>query len=284
MKGSVLILKDAYYFSHDSNARHDIKIQALRSVHGLKGYGMYWVIIELMRDSNDYCLPIKKVTFLALARELDCTADDAKNFIDECINEFGLFISDDLNFWSDSLLSRMDRYNQKKEMQIQKGRKGGLSNKSVIIPQKLTETNLLDVPVNLTAEDKPIKKERIKKENATVAHFEDDVKYLTDLLIKKIKENNANAKVPVNLNGWKKDILAMVDLDKYKFEQIEKIIEFSQCDDFWKSNVLSAKKLREKAGTLILQLQRARPKEKKTESPQDIFDRMTRIIGEGEYR
>jgi hypothetical protein len=48
----------------------------------------------------------------------------------------------------------------------------------------------------------------------------------------------------------------MMENDKYEFEQIKKMIEWCQSDDFWKSNILSAKKLREKAGTLILQMDR----------------------------
>ena len=32
--------KDAYFFSHDCNARNDPKILALRSVYGAEGYGV----------------------------------------------------------------------------------------------------------------------------------------------------------------------------------------------------------------------------------------------------
>ncbi|MDQ7860585.1 DUF4373 domain-containing protein [Peribacillus frigoritolerans] len=48
--------KDAYYFTHDSNARHDPKVTAMRGVYGSEGYGWYWMLIEMLRESNDYKL------------------------------------------------------------------------------------------------------------------------------------------------------------------------------------------------------------------------------------
>jgi len=35
--------KEAYYFSHDSNARQDEKIIKLRMKLGWEGYGLYWL-------------------------------------------------------------------------------------------------------------------------------------------------------------------------------------------------------------------------------------------------
>ena len=57
--------KDAYYFPHDCNARNDPKILALRSVFGAEGYGVYWMLIEILREQPDYTeditIPVKLV-------------------------------------------------------------------------------------------------------------------------------------------------------------------------------------------------------------------------------
>lgn len=249
-------MKDAFYFSHDSNARHDMRIQALLSVHGLKGYGMYWVLIELMRESKNYKLPKnEKITYMALGRELYCSPEEAKEFIDECIYVFGLFVCDDLDFWSDSLMRRMAIYNQRKEAQAEKGRKGGLSRKyQQEQPQEAQEDSEPEP-------DKPKRQKRVTGENATIAQeqpektFSEDVIILTGLLVDRIKANNPNAKVS-DINKWRDAIRLMIDSDGYNYEQIYKMIEFSQSDEFWKSNILSSKKLREKAGTLVLQMGR----------------------------
>ena len=101
-------MKDAYYFSHDSNARHDPKILSMISVYGMAGYGWYWVIIEILREQEDYKFSIvKEHSYNAIAMQLYIDCNAAKKFIDDCINEFELFVSDGQCFWSESLLERM---------------------------------------------------------------------------------------------------------------------------------------------------------------------------------
>lgn len=101
--------KEAYYFSHDSNARHDPKITAMRSVYGTEGYGWFWILIELMREANGYKLDMQgRYTFNAYAMQMHTDCTTAERFIHDCINEFELFQSDDCQFWSPSLLRRME--------------------------------------------------------------------------------------------------------------------------------------------------------------------------------
>lgn len=102
-------MKDAYYFSHDSNARNDTKILSMRCDYGLAGYGMYWIIVETLRDEADYKLMLDKSTYRALAMQMHSTITDVEKFIKDCINEYGLFRSDDQYFWADTLLRRMEK-------------------------------------------------------------------------------------------------------------------------------------------------------------------------------
>ena len=45
--------KITYYFQHDSNAREDEKIVALRIDMGAKGYGIYFMLLEILSTSKD---------------------------------------------------------------------------------------------------------------------------------------------------------------------------------------------------------------------------------------
>lgn len=107
--------KEAYYFSHDANARFDPKILAMRSVYGIEGYGMYWVFIEMLREADNFKLPKKQYIFNAIAMQMQSKADAkidanyAKDFLHFCINECDLFDEDDAFFWSNSLLNRMKK-------------------------------------------------------------------------------------------------------------------------------------------------------------------------------
>lgn len=105
--------KDAYFFSHDSNARYDPDICDMRTIYGSEGYGWYWMLVELMREQSDYMLPLCKCN--AYAMQMQCDKNAAEKFINDCINQFNLFQTDGENFWSDSLLRRMKRKDEKSE-------------------------------------------------------------------------------------------------------------------------------------------------------------------------
>lgn len=108
-------IKDAYYFPHDSNARNDPNILAMRSVYGWQGYGWYWMLIEMMREQSDYRLPLNKYMIDALAMQMQCDRNAAQKFIDDCVKEFQLLASDGSFLWSESLLRRMAKYDEKSE-------------------------------------------------------------------------------------------------------------------------------------------------------------------------
>jgi hypothetical protein len=113
--------KDAYYFSHDSNARHDRKIVALKHTYGLSGYGMWWVIVEILREQADYKLEYDEITFIMLADELGTSVEQAKDFVEDCINKYKLLVTDHEKFWSESLLKRMQRLNEIREKRKKAG-------------------------------------------------------------------------------------------------------------------------------------------------------------------
>lgn len=102
--------KDAYYFSHDSNAKDDPKCMLLIDQLGLEGYGIYWVLIEVLRDQPDYAYPLKLVPILA--RRYNTTAEKMMTVI----QKYGLFeFSQEENFFSLSLNKRMERADELRE-------------------------------------------------------------------------------------------------------------------------------------------------------------------------
>lgn len=100
--------KDAYYFSHDSNARLDDKIIALRMKHGWEGYGLFWAIIEKLRDNSDYSC-IKDYNLIAF----DLRTESQK--IKSIIEDFDLFEFDENIFYSRSLTARMSPRDEAKK-------------------------------------------------------------------------------------------------------------------------------------------------------------------------
>lgn len=83
---------------------------------------------------------------------------------------------------------------------------------------------------------------------------------LAKLLYEKILVDDPSFKQP-NLQTWSDHIRLMMERDKRTEEQIRYLIEWSQSNSFWKSNILSTKKLREKATTLIRQIKAEKEKQ-----------------------
>lgn len=107
--------KDAYYFTHDANARHDPKIKSLINKYGIEGYGRFWVIIEMLREATRYKLEDKKYIWEALAEQMKIEVKETRQFIKDCCEEFELFTANGTSFYSESLLKRMQRLDEIKE-------------------------------------------------------------------------------------------------------------------------------------------------------------------------
>lgn len=103
-------IKDAYYFSHDSNARNDEKILEMRADYGFEGYGLYWSIIEMMRDSSDTKLSYNSINSLSVA--INFEKNTLKKFVDDCIEKYNLFILHEDKYYSNRLLRSIKRYKQ----------------------------------------------------------------------------------------------------------------------------------------------------------------------------
>jgi hypothetical protein len=116
--------KDAYWFSHDSNASSDEKILELRSEFGWEGYGLFWAIVEKLRDSKNYQYSSNATAGLALSLCID--KDKLKRLLDLCIS-LKLFVEKDGFFYSESLLNRMEELEAKRRRRAEAGRLGGLA-------------------------------------------------------------------------------------------------------------------------------------------------------------
>ena len=109
-------IKDAYYFSHDANARNDTKIIKMISVYGMEGYGWYWVIIEMLREQDNYKLIISdEYDIDVIASQTHSERSKIQKYIDDCVNKFKLFKKSKKYLWSSSLLNRMKPMEEKRE-------------------------------------------------------------------------------------------------------------------------------------------------------------------------
>jgi len=113
--------KDSYYFKHDANARHDPKIHALIKAYGIEGYGRYWIILEILRESSHYRLEDKPYVWGSLAQQMLCSVEDVKVFIKDCIEKFELLTTDQGFIYSSPFLLRMMKLDEIREKRSKAG-------------------------------------------------------------------------------------------------------------------------------------------------------------------
>ena len=102
-------------------------------------------------------------------------------------------------------------------------------------------------------EKSKINDERVKKKK--VFEADSEAYLLAKFLEKCITENNP--KFPQNESQrqrWAKDFDLMIRRDKIDADDIAEIIDWCQNDSFWRSNILSGKKLREKYQQLAMKM------------------------------
>jgi len=194
--------KDAYWFRHDSNASRDPKIMVMRTIYGFEGYGMYWGIIESLREQPDYKIKIGgKYGFKVLAGMIGANADTLEPFVLDCVKEFELFQIEGDYLACEALENRMKRWEANKA----NGAKGGRP-KNPIKTQPKPKVN----PIESQSEPNQKPTETIKRrEEDSIEDKSKNKPENVDTVIKYFTERKATAyegRKFMNYyqsNGWK---------------------------------------------------------------------------------
>ncbi len=104
---------------------------------------------------------------------------------------------------------------------------------------------------NINKKDIPLKKEpKIFSKDEKEYRL---ANYLSNQIAKRLEKQPQDEKT---LQKWSYEFNKMVRLDKYDIDEIADVLVFSQKNDFWQSNILSASKFRKQYLTLLAQMKR----------------------------
>ena len=214
----------SYYFSHDVTASSDPKIVAMISEYGMIAYAWWWVILEKLASYEDYKLPLKRYTFLALDNELGvknkenltCVEHVFKQnehvfeqnelcsmcsflFVNSLISDYELLACDDEYFWSPSLTRRLEFRKVKNEELREKRRLAGIKSGEARRKNEQKRTRVqhkgTHVEQNELIKEKKIKENNIERDTRAredenpLSMFDDDEvknKPIYDLYMKAI--------------------------------------------------------------------------------------------------
>ena len=113
--------KDAYYFPHFCNARNDRKLRRVRKELGVEGYGIYFMILEVLREQKDFRYPMDDIDLLADEFK---TSDQKVRVV---ICNYDLFqVDKNEQFFSPRFLEYLSPYLETKQRNRINGIKGNL--------------------------------------------------------------------------------------------------------------------------------------------------------------
>ena len=161
--------KEAFYFSHDSNARNDEKIIALRMEMGWEGYGLYWAIVEMLRDTANYAM---QNSYNSIAYSLHSDSET----IGKVIEDFDLFEAKEGLFFSESLKNRMEIKERKSTKAreaafIRWGKKEDMNKYEVVDKEVVNATALRNISPPNAIKEKKVKESKVKERERTHTAF-----------------------------------------------------------------------------------------------------------------
>jgi len=258
--------KDAYYFPHFANARHDRRVKRLRKELGAEGYGIYFMILEVLREQEDFSYPLQDV---------DLLADDfgtSEQKVDAVIKSYDLFaISEDHFFYSPKFIEYLKPYLDKSK----RARNAALKRwhgKSDANADANALPRQCDSNASKGDESKGEEKEHQNRtpssgSNSTLFKQdkwkEDDseykiAKYLLEKILQYKPDHHYSRRTPA-LQRWADDADKMLRIDSRDKKTIKTVIDWiflheSKDSDFWKTNIESVKKLRQNFDRLEMQM------------------------------
>ena len=152
------------YFPHDSNARNSDKLIRLRMRHKSAGYGVFFMILERLREEPEY-MSIKDYNMIAFDLREDAL------LVKSVIEDFGLFVftEDGKYFYSESFKHRMEIKDDKSKKRSEAGKKGMINrwgNNNVITNDVSSDNNVItNEAKNITSKGKERKEKKTKGNN-----------------------------------------------------------------------------------------------------------------------
>lgn len=133
--------KDSYWFRHDSTAGRGLRMRKMAHIYGHWGKGIYWDVIEILRDQANYCFDSDDSSLQMLCDLIGCK-DESRflSWFKDCV-KYELFVVEENKFFSEVLCRNMANWENKKT----NGSKGGRPSKTETKPKhkpklKLNET------------------------------------------------------------------------------------------------------------------------------------------------
>lgn len=143
--------KDAYYFPHFCNARHDRKLKRVIKDLGIEGYGIYFMLLEVLREQPDFKYPIE---------DIDLLADEfgtSESKVSVVIHNYELFTFEGTRFFSIKQVQYLQPYLEK----VQRAKEAATLRWAKANADANADANAL--PIGMQGKESKVKEKKEKK-------------------------------------------------------------------------------------------------------------------------
>src|SRR5258708_5059586 len=113
------------YFSHDYGTRNKKKLAAMLHEHKARGYGLFWIIVEMLHEDSTRWMDLDEMTYVSIKKESGESVLFIQEFINQCIHRYKVFIVEANRFTTDRVLRNIDKRMGISENRAEAGRKSG---------------------------------------------------------------------------------------------------------------------------------------------------------------
>jgi hypothetical protein len=239
------------YFPHFVNDGKTIFI--LESKFGNDGYAFWFKVLEIIGKSPKHffdCRDTYNLNFLLAKTRVE--EQKAVEILDLLAGLNAI----DLDLWklkiiySENFITNLDTVYSRRDTQpaTKKEIIDNINDLSKVL--MLTEIPLNEKNVDKSTQSK-VKESKVNKRKEYNSETPELI--LSTSLYALIQKRNSKFKEP-NLQDWCKHIDLMLRVDGRTKEEIEKVIQWCQHDDFWQNNILSTSKLRKQFDQLFMKM------------------------------
>lgn len=263
---------------------NDTKIDKLLDAQGWTGFAVYFYLCQRAFGSEGYFYRWGFDDCASTARKMGCGIGSGtiREVVGYCLqiglfdrmafDRWGVLTSKGIqrSYWVVAL-NRRDKTVYKELWLLQKEECKGV----IFVPffKEMSETNGNPQAANgdmSAANDAVVKESKVKGNNKSIvapqneaAPFPPDSFEMecVNRLIRSVLDQMPGARVPKTEEAkqkWAKEIERMERIDKRSREEIQQALDYATTDQFWRSNIRSTSKFREKFETLYIQSQRGR--------------------------
>jgi hypothetical protein len=238
------------YFLHYTNSFSDDKITLLHIEFGFEAVGLYYVILEKLAAQEKPVLEIVLKKQLNIKKRLQKQLSFMYKIEILSLVNGGVF--------SENILKNTENYQEKKEKnrkRISEWRANKEVKENVTCNEHVRNTSniIKDNKSKVNNIYKTSLLSSLKNEDVDNSEYLEYAISFYELFKKNLTENNiSTTRIEKATGKWIDPIRLLLENDKYSTDDLRTVWKFLNSDDFWKKNIMSTQKLREKFDRLLM--------------------------------